>query len=226
MTSMSTITPPSAASTIGPNSVGAVDAPRRGRPRDARCDHAILQATLDLLTEGGASGLSIDGVAARAGVGKATIYRRWSSKEALLLEALGTDTSVMPSPDTGTLRGDVEQYFEAMLDKLHQNQRSDVLPHLIEAAFFDPEVKQSLDQYLSNRQKPLRVILQRAQLRGEIAATTDLKVLSDTLVGPIIYRRLLTQGRLDRAFVRKLLDIVLQPQQPQQPPSSASVFSP
>ena len=226
MTEMSTITPPSSASTIGPDTIGAVDAPRRGRPRDARCDHAILQATLDLLTEGGASGLSIDGVAARAGVGKATIYRRWLSKEALLLEALGTDTSVMPSPDTGSLRGDLEQYFEAMLDKLHQNQRSDVLPHLIEAAFFDAEVKQSLDQYLSNRQKPLRVILQRAQLRGEIAATTDLKVLSDTLVGPIIYRRLLTQGRLDRAFVRKLLDIVLQPLQPHQPQSSASVFSP
>jgi AcrR family transcriptional regulator len=226
MTAMGTITPASAADTSGAKISGALEVPRRGRPRDARCDHAILQATLDLLTEGGAGGLSIDGVAARAGVGKATIYRRWSSKEALLLEALGTDTSVMPNPDTGTLRGDVEQYFAVMLDKLHQNQRSDVLPHLIEAAFFDPEVKQSLDQYLSHRQEPLRVILQRAQLRGEISAATDLKVLSDTLVGPIIYRRLLTQGRLDRAFVRKLLDIVLQPLQPHQPHSSASVFVP
>ena len=65
----------------------SAESPRRGRPRDVRCDEAILQATLDLLAEGGAGSLSIDGVAARAGVGKATIYRRWSSKEALVLDA-------------------------------------------------------------------------------------------------------------------------------------------
>jgi AcrR family transcriptional regulator len=184
-------------------------APRRGRPRDARCDQAILQATLEMLSEGGASNLSIDGVAARAGVGKATIYRRWSSKEALLLEALGTENSVIESPDTGTLRGDLEGYFAALLEKLHANRGSDVLPHLIEAAHYDAEIRQSLDQYLSSRQKPLRVLLHRAQQRGEIAATIDLKVLSDALVGPLLYRRLLTKDRLDKAFVRKLLDIIL-----------------
>jgi AcrR family transcriptional regulator len=162
-----------------------------------------------MLAEGGAANLSIDGVAARAGVGKATIYRRWTSKEALLLEALGTDASVIETPDTGTLRGDLERYFGEMLDRLHSNASSDVLPHLIEAAHYDVEIRQSLDQYLNSRQKPLRVLLQRAQQRGELAATVDLKVLNDALVGPLIYRRLLTKDRLDRAFVKKLLDIVL-----------------
>jgi AcrR family transcriptional regulator len=185
------------------------EAPRRGRPRDVRCDEAILQATLDLLSEGGAGSLSIDGVAARAGVGKATIYRRWNSKEALVLEALSSDTSIIDTPDTGTLRGDLESYFGALLDKVQANAGSDVLPHLIEAAHYDAEVRNSLDQYLSSRQKPLRVLLHRAQQRGEIAPTIDLKVMSDAVVGPIIYRRLLSKDRLDRVFVRKLLDIIL-----------------
>ena len=190
---------------------GVSNVPRRGRPRDARCDHAILQATLDMLREGGAGNLSIDGVAARAGVGKATIYRRWSSKEALLLEALSIDGAAMEIPDSGTLRGDLELYFADLLMRLRQNENSDVLPHLIEAACYDTEVSNSLDEYLSNRQQPLRSLLQRAQQRGEIAAGIDLKVVVDVLVGPVIYRRLMTGDRIDRTFVRKLLDIVLTP---------------
>ena len=187
-------------------------APRRGRPRDARCDHAILQATLDMLSEGGAAHLSIDAVAARAGVGKATIYRRWSSKEALLLEALGTaDTSLVDSPDTGNLRSDLEAYFDALLERLSESEGSDVLPHLIEAACYDPEVRTSLDGYLTSRQQPLRSILQRAQQRGEIAEAVDIKVVTDVLVGPIIYRRLMTGDPVDRTFTRSLLDIVLLP---------------
>lgn len=184
---------------------------RRGRPRDARCDAAILRATLEMLGEGGAGNLSIDGVAARAGVGKATIYRRWSSKEALLLEALSTDTNAMASPDSGTLRGDLELYFDDLVERLRQNQNSDVLPHLIEAACYDAEVRNSLDEYLSTRQLPLRQLLQRAQQRNEIAADIDLGVVVDVLVGPVIYRRLMTGDRIDGVFVRKLLDIVLTP---------------
>jgi AcrR family transcriptional regulator len=195
--------------TSAPAESSSAESPRRGRPRDMRCDEAILQATLDLLSEGGAGSLSIDGVAARAGVGKATIYRRWNSKEALVLEALSSDTSIIESPDTGTLRGDLESYFGTLLDKVQSSAGSDVLPHLIEAAHYDAEVRQSLDQYLSSRQKPLRVVLHRAQQRGEIASTVDIKVMSDALVGPIIYRRLLSKDRVDRAFVRKLLDIIL-----------------
>jgi len=184
------------------------EARRRGRPRDVRCDQAILRATLDMLIEGGAVNLSIDGVAARAGVGKATIYRRWSSKEALVLEALGSDDSMIEITDTGTLRGDLDSYFEVLLQRFQADQGSDVLPHLIEAACYDPEVRRSLDEYTSNRRKPLLAALQRAKRRGEIGNNVDLDVLIDVLVGPFVYRRLLTGGKVDRVFIRKLLDIV------------------
>lgn len=186
-----------------------IAAPRRGRPRDARCDQAILQATLDMLIEGGAANLSIDGVAARAGVGKATIYRRWSSKEALVLDAIHTDDTIIATPDSGSLRGDLELYYDSLIHRFDASEGSDVLPHLIEAACYDPEVRVSLDAYISSRQKPVRALLQRAQQRGEIRPGTDLTVMVDVLIGPTLYRRLLTGGRIDRTFVRKLLDIVL-----------------
>lgn len=187
------------------------DPPRRGRPRDSRCDLAILQATLELISEVGAGSLSIDGVAARAGVGKATIYRRWSSKEALLLEALSHDSSIVDAPDTGGLRTDLEAYLDVLIERLGENRSSDVLPHLIEAACYDTEVRNSLDEYVDSRQTPLRAILRRAQLRHEIGPKVDLKVLLDVIVGPVIYRRLLTGDPLDHRFVRTLLDIVLAP---------------
>lgn len=190
-------------------STASTASPKRGRPRDARCDGAILQATIEMLIEGGAANLSIDGVASRAGVGKATIYRRWSSREALVLEAISTDDSIIPTPNTGSLRGDLQQYFDELIERFQASQGSDVLPHLIEAACYDPEVRVSLDAYISSRQKPLRALLQRALQRGELANGTDLTVLVDILVGPTMYRRLLTGGRIDRPFVAKLLDIVL-----------------
>lgn len=188
--------------------IAAPELPRRGRPRDLRCDQAILRATLEMLAEGGAGNLSIDGVAARAGVGKATIYRRWSSKEALLLEAMSTDTPSVESPDTGGLRTDLEEYFVALLERLRESEGSDLLPHLIGAACYDAEVRSSLDHYLSSRQQPLRAILERAQRRGEIASGIDLKVVVDVLVGPVIYRRWMTGDRIDHHFVIALLDIV------------------
>jgi AcrR family transcriptional regulator len=168
-----------------------------------------LQATIDMLIEGGAANLSIDGVAARAGVGKATIYRRWSSKEALVLDAINTDDTIIATPDSGSLRGDLELYYDGLIQRFRESEGSDVLPHLIEAACYDPEVRVSLDAYIASRQTPVRALLQRAQQRGEIGPGTDLTVLVDILVGPTLYRRLLTGGRVDRTFVRKLLDIVL-----------------
>ncbi len=181
---------------------------RPGRPRDVRCDQAILRATLDILREGGVAGLSIDGVAARAGVGKATIYRRWTSKESLVLEALSSDADPIDIPDTGDLRLDLETYFDGLIERFAANDSSDVLPHLIEAACYDAEVRVSLDEYIRQRQKPLLAILRRAAQRGDIAPDIDRTVLVEVLVGPVIYRRLLTGGRIDRPFVRKLLDIV------------------
>ena len=110
-----------------------------GRPRDARADVAILQAVLDLVAHSGLTHLSMDAVAAKAGVGKATIYRRWPSKEALVVDAWRTLIAPAETPDTGSLRGDVEVILGTLLDKVG-DPGFDVLSQVMAAARTDQRV--------------------------------------------------------------------------------------
>ena len=106
---------------------------KRGRPRRADADGAILGATLELLNEVGVAGLSMDLLAQRAGVGKATIYRRWDSKETLILDAMLMTATPIPVPDEGNLRDDLFTYMDAVIECFSPGRGgSDVLPHLIE----------------------------------------------------------------------------------------------
>ena len=114
----------------------AVDETRKpGRPRTTpRADRAILEATLDLVGETGLAGLTVDAVAARAGVSKATIYRRWDSKEALVLAAWHECGAQLPAPDTGSLRGDLEQLCGAIRDGIGTGVMEHVFPQMLAAA--------------------------------------------------------------------------------------------
>lgn len=184
----------------------------RGRPRDARVDAAVIEATLELIAEGGVANLSMDQVAHRAGVGKPTIYRRWTNKEAMLLDALRTARKPLEAPDTGTLRGDLEAYLTMLADRYRTSTLGDAIPHLIEAAYYDPALRAELEQYSRFRQKPVRAILRRAAKRGELGEFTsrsDMDTMVSALMGPFNYRSMVTHEALDDRFVRRLLDIVL-----------------
>jgi AcrR family transcriptional regulator len=183
--------------------------PRRGRPRRAGADETILTATLELLGEAGVAGLSMDVVAQRAGVGKATIYRRWPSKEALILDTLRTMSTPLGDPDTGDLREDLLSYLAAIVERFAGGRGSDVLPHLIEASCFDPQLRASLDEYVRSRQSTLRRILQRGVKRGELSADAELDVLVDVLLAPFFYRNLLTGRAIDATFAQRLVALVL-----------------
>jgi AcrR family transcriptional regulator len=182
--------------------------PRRGRPRSADADVAILAAALALAGEVGVRALSMDEVAGRAGVSKATIYRRWSSKEALVLDALRSAIEPAGAVDNGSLGADLRQYLREMTARMSVS-RGDVLPHLIEVACYDPAIRSSLDDWVRHRRAPLLAILERGVARNELAADTDLELLLDTLIGPFVYRRLLTGGALDESVVERLLALVL-----------------
>ena len=189
-------------------SAGPCVEPRRGRPRSVDADVAILAAALELAGEVGVRALSMDEVAARAGVSKATIYRRWSSKEALVLDALRSAIEPVGSVDHGSLGADLRQYLREMTARMSVG-RGDVLPHLIEVACYDPSIRTSLDDWVRHRRAPLVAILERGVERGELAADTDLELLLDTLIGPFVYRRLLTGGAIDETVVDRLLALVL-----------------
>lgn len=182
---------------------------RPGRPRDARADEAIVAATLQLLGQVGLAGLSIEAVAATAGVGKATVYRRWPSKEALVLHALTQGTDMPPTPDTGTLRTDLEAYLGDVVERIHAYRSQDVLPHLVGAASYDTALRDALAEYTRTRQAPMRTIVRRAAARGEMPPGDDPAVFVDLVLGAVNYRRLMTDGPLDAAFVKDLLDTLL-----------------
>jgi AcrR family transcriptional regulator len=183
---------------------------KRGRPRRADADNAILGATLELLTEVGVAGLSMDALAQRAGVGKATIYRRWDSKEALILDALRMTTPPLPEPDEGNLRDDLFVYMDAVIECFSPGRGgSDVLPHLIDASCYDPHLRASLDEYTLSRQATIRMLLQRGIDRGELPPDVDVDLLVDVILAPFIYHHLLTGATVDSDFVHRLVEFAL-----------------
>ena len=182
---------------------------RRGRPRVEGLDQALLDVTLELAGEVGLNGLSMDDLAQRAGVSKATIYRRWPSKERLVLEALNQAMRPFDLIDTGSLRGDLDDYLTELARRMATGKASDVLPDMIAASVRDPNLRDSLDEYIRHRRQPLQTILGRGLERGELAGDADVEVLIDALIGPFVYRRLLSHDPLDAAFVDRLLRTVL-----------------
>jgi AcrR family transcriptional regulator len=182
---------------------------KRGRPRRADADGAILTATRELLSEVGVAGLSMDVLAQRAGVGKATIYRRWDSKEALILEALRMSTTPIPVPDEGNLRDDLFAYMDAVIECFSPGRGEDVLPHLIEASCYDEQLRASLDDYTLSRQATIRLLLGRGIERGELPADADVDLIVDVILAPFFYHHLLTGATVDRDFTHRLVDFAL-----------------
>ena len=195
--------------TTGAAGAASRPAVKRGRPRRADADAAILGATLELLNEVGVAGLSMDLLAHRAGVGKATIYRRWDSKEALILDALRLTTAPIPAPDEGSLRADLFAYMDEVIARFSPGRGEDVLPHLIEASCYDAQLRASLDDFTRDRQATIRLILQRGIERGELPADVDVDLLVDVLLGPFFYHHLLTGAVVDRDFTHRLVEFAL-----------------
>jgi AcrR family transcriptional regulator len=189
--------------------VTAATTRRPGRPRSAGVDEALLDPTLQLAGEVGINGMSMDDLAQRAGVSKATIYRRWPSKEALVLDSLARAIRPFDLVDTGSVRGDLDSYLRELGHRMRTGRTSDVLPDLISASARDAALRESLDEWVLHRREPLNTILGRAVQRGELAAETDLDIIIDALLGAFVYRRLLSHAPLDDAFVTRLLDTVM-----------------
>jgi len=185
----------------------------RGRPRSAKKQQAILAAAIELLLEQGLHAMSMDDVAERAGVSKATIYRWWASKELLAVDALATEwATATPSSerDTGSLRGDLLARFRPWLRQLNGKPFGRVIAGLIAEAQTDPEfAKLYREHFVQPRRDATRALLLRAIDRGEIPANTNLEVTLDLLYGPIYHRLLHGHAPLNDRFVRQVIDAVI-----------------
>src|SRR5216684_4382900 len=157
---------------------GEPERSRRGRPRDPGVDEAVLTAAVDLLAEVGYARLTMDQIAAGAGVGKASVYLRWPNKVALVAEAIQHHSAVVPDlPDTGSLREDMLTFLRALLRRKSAAQRAVVAVSGEIAS--NPELRtawrRSVSGTLSDR---VRGIVERAIERGELPAKSDVELLA------------------------------------------------
>ncbi|HEV8649694.1 MAG TPA: TetR/AcrR family transcriptional regulator [Actinomycetes bacterium] len=166
-----------------------------GRPRSARAHGAILEAALELLVEDGFQGMSMEAVAARAGVGKATIYRRWSSKEDLVVDAVGHLKMLFADVDTGSARDDLIALGRQVLPAAISHRATQLMPKLMSEAAKHPELHAAYHRNLvAPRRRVICEVLRRGVERGEIRDDVDLDLLVDMVVGPFIYRIIVSGG--------------------------------
>ncbi|MFJ6935819.1 TetR/AcrR family transcriptional regulator [Streptomyces sp. NPDC101132] len=160
----------------------------RGRPRDPRSHQAIVGAAAELVTEVGYAATSIGAVAARAGVGKDTVYRRWRGKPELVFEAVFTTTDQAPVPDTGTLTGDLTVLMQGLVDEFQTPAAAAALPGLLADFAADPVLKERIrGDFLAPSKERLLIVFERAAARGEIAADTPVDLVLDTLAGAVFF---------------------------------------
>jgi AcrR family transcriptional regulator len=184
----------------------------RGRRRSDRSHQAIITATQELLVERGYRALTIEGVAARAGVGKQTIYRWWPSRAALVLEAylVASDRVQLPAPDSGSTAEDVRALIGWIAAVLAEPTGGRVVAGLVGDMQHDPELAEGFrHDVVPPRRQAMLAALERGRERGEVRADADLELAVDTLHGAVFYRLLLSGEPLDAAFAERLSDQVL-----------------
>ncbi|HEY1823163.1 MAG TPA: TetR/AcrR family transcriptional regulator [Trebonia sp.] len=191
---------------------GVAEPAPRGRPRSMKAHAAILKAAAGLLLEHGLDAVSMDAVAARAGVSKATIYRWWPTKETLALDALYTEwRAVAPAPqDTGSLRGDLLELLAPWVGLVSGQPYARVIAALLAETRADPAFAAEYQQrVIGPRREQARKIFTRAIERGEIPPDLDLEVALDVIYGPLYLRLLQDHAPLNGAFVQSVVDLAL-----------------
>ncbi|MEO3812421.1 TetR/AcrR family transcriptional regulator [Sphaerisporangium sp. B11E5] len=160
-----------------------------GRPRSEKAEKAIIEATIDMIAEGATvSEVSIEAIAARAGVGKTTIYRRWSGKEDLVLDALASLKAPLPALDAPTVRENVVRYLAAMQHESH-NRRTRCIMNIAmsESERFPHLAERFREIAIKPRREALRSVLQQGVASGELRPDTDVEVAMASLTGAMLF---------------------------------------
>lgn len=184
-------------------------AERQPISRGAGARQRVLVAALDVLDAEGLAGFTMEAVARRAGASKATLYRRWPSVGALLIDAMDATFRPIPVPDTGDLATDLADVLTAFVPLLEQSRFPRLLAAFIDAAERDPALTALHAELTERRREPLLIVLARAQDRRELAADADLDVLTDLLAGVFFYRRFVAHRPVPPELVADVIAHVL-----------------
>jgi AcrR family transcriptional regulator len=158
----------------------------------------------------GYDALAMDAIAVRAGVGKATVYRRWATKETLVAEALERIMRSIPVPDTGTTEGDLREMMRSSLGMYRDPATKGLLSGLIAAMARSERIAQAVRSgFLATRREALLQVLKRAVARGDLQEGLDFELAMDLLSGPLLFRMFITGGRIDERLTRDVVEVVL-----------------
>ncbi|MEU6720985.1 TetR/AcrR family transcriptional regulator [Nonomuraea sp. NPDC046802] len=188
----------------------------RGRPRDPEADDAIMKAALELFVERGLEGANFEQIAKRAGVAKVTVYRRWSSKEELLTQAIEQARTLAPENDIwagadAAAQPVDERLMESWAHTLGDARFRAILAQLIGSSVTQPSLLATYrEQYIQPRRQLMRAALEHARRSGRLAADADLDTVIDMVVGAVMYRMLIDPDEpADPAATRQSLEAVL-----------------
>ena len=190
-----------------------------GRPREARADRAIITAALELMAEHGVQALRVDDVARHAGVGKATIYRRYRSKDQLVTEAVGAlvDQEI-EIPDSGSTREDLLVLMREAVELYSGTLAAKLMPGIVDEMSRNGELATiARDRFLTRRRAALRAVFERGIERGDLRRDLDVEFALDVLAGPLFYRLLITGGPIDEGLAQAVVELILRGLSPTSP---------
>jgi AcrR family transcriptional regulator len=179
-----------------------------GRPRRQESEDAILNAVMLILASDGYVGLTTDKIAARARVSKSTIYRRWATKEHMVLAAF-TRTSPLEPVDTGDLEQDLLNIVEQFVRLLRETPLGGALPALMVERLHNPALAAAFDPIVTRRREPAKIVLERAIQRGTLEPVLDMELALDLIFGPVTLRALFMSGDVTRDALLALIRAAL-----------------
>ncbi len=183
-------------------------APRKqGRPRDESRERAILTHTLNILGEHGYAGLTVDEVVARAKVSKATIYRRWATKEELVIAAFDCLPQI-EIEDRGDLVEEILDHVEQYNEFLHTTPLHSVLPALVSEAAHNENLSERLVATVEKRREPGLDIIRRAVKRGELPRNTDINMAYELFIGPLMHRSFFYPENIRRKDFQRMVELI------------------
>ena len=195
---------------------------RPGRPRSERADQAIIDAALSLFAESGPDGLCIERVAARAGVGKATIYRRWPGKEDLLLAAIAAVKVPLPEPAGQSVRADLVDLLDSMCQSAADPRLARQAALLLgEGAKYPRLMARYRETVVEPRREVFRSVLRRGVASGELRADTDIEAALFMLIGAVVARSRHELDRIPPGYTERVVGELLQGLAPRQDTAGA-----
>ncbi len=179
-------------------------------PRVQRSRAAVLDAARELLMEVGFGGVTMEGVSARSGVAKTTMYRQWPDSNHLLLDVLSLVSAESVTPTTDDLEHDLVECLRQLVSTLTNPESSGMVAALIEASERDEEFRRISRPSIDARRKPVVTRLRVAVRSGQLPPDTDVELVCGLLVGPLFYRRLLSRQSLaDKTLLPRLVHMVI-----------------